>query len=209
METLSMKPVNFEKKAAKNIARVKMLVKAHLSWLYGYPYHLYGHLVWVASDSSFYFDNLIKVDSMTISKAQRTVNTLYKDYPIALPAVVGDADLWYKRCCDYINYAKALIDSNPQTINSLFEQNLKYKASSKIQESGIKQTEVVAQLSWKYFMERKGLKKALKFFNDKNLPDAKIDNQDLINLTALYSLEPTKSKCFIDQALVSLTSNVS
>ncbi len=196
-----MKPINFEKKAVQNTARVKMLIKSRLSWLSGYPHFEDNKLVWVVSASGFCCDQAIEVDSKILSTAQRTVNTLYRDYPKALPRVVGDTKVWYQRCCDYIDYAKELALAKSDGIFSLFDKDHNYRNDRNKDLNLDHEKVVTAQLSWKHFIDRSNLNKALCFFSTHQRIDNSISSKDLINLIGLHCINPKKSHKFIDFAL--------
>lgn len=194
-----MKAENYNKKSAKSVARVKILIRSRLSWLSGFPMVIDKKLVWVYSGSSFYHDQIMEVDSNIISKSQRLVNTLFRDYPLALPEVVGDAGQWHQRCKAYIQHAKELLNSEYKTIPSLFNVDLAYandQRKSLLQFGQPK--DVTALLSWKHYLSRTNLKTSLQFFQIHTINNNKIKPFDLINLVTLFAEEKNKSQGLID-----------
>jgi len=77
-------------------ARVKMFLRHRLAWLWGYPLlDSEGVCRW----RSLYFPAPWEVqtqliDGMTLSASTYSRNKLFRDFPKALPRVVGDAEAW-------------------------------------------------------------------------------------------------------------------
>ena len=192
-----MKPENYNKKQAKSVARVKSLIKTRLAWISGYPTHIENTWVWKYSSSAFYHDQEKKVDSQVISRSQRTVNTLLRDYPIALPSVVGDENLWHKRCITYIEFAKQLINSNKRVPPSLFDLDSTYASEyRRTLDKGNHKSVLVAMLSWKHYLDRSLLKSSLEFAHTKE--NNSVDDKNVINLAGLYALEKNRSNGLIE-----------
>ena len=164
-----MQPYN-PKLSKKNqgLARVKMLLRAHLYWLNGYPVFCDNKLMWQCPMSSQLSLENIEITAQIVSKSQRTINELLKDYSRVLPQVVADVTIWSSRCHEYLQFFKEL---NPYkthgNVVNLFDKSPTYQVKYKNLLARIntepKTQELLNAISWLHYIERKSLKKALNF----------------------------------------------
>lgn len=156
-----MKPADLkDTKKSRGTARVKMLMRAHLFWLQGYPSLEDGTLMWCSPLSSDSEKRKIEVSDKKLSKAVRTINELQREYPKALPEVVGDVAEWTGRAKAYLEYVKELYDflntDKGGEIFSLFDRDSTYRTDllkSGYVRSGGTQTLVTA-ISWLHYVQR-------------------------------------------------------
>ena len=204
-----MQPSNLKLKTkAKGLARAKMLIKTHLYWLKGCPVFEDNKLMWQCPLSS---NNLVIITPKMVSKAQRTVNDLFKDFPIALPKIVGDSQVWFDRCHEYLNYYKQLIkNSNNSDSGSLFTQNITFKEKFNRYLPN-NNPDLVNALSWMYFIDRKPLKSALAFINlyEIKLNEDTLSKQDYLHLIHLYAQDGKRAQGLIGLIFKTATINVS
>ncbi len=174
------------------------MIKSRLGWLSGFPVWRQSQLVWIFTDGGFYHDQMLGVDAQVISRSQRTVNTLLRDYPVALPAVVGDAVLWHRRCLDYIQYAKQLIANQTTTIPSLFAWDALYGSEYSKWIKTQADDGFLVMLSWKHYLKRSGLRDAIQFMaHPQNVSERHVEPLMLLNLNTLFITDKNKSLALI------------
>ncbi|MCF6319778.1 MAG: hypothetical protein L3J83_10975, partial [Proteobacteria bacterium] len=190
-----------------------MLIKTHLYWLNGFPVYKNaknaknGQLLWQCPFSSL-ANSPIHITVPMVSKAQRTVNELFKDFPIALPKIVGDSKLWFARCHEYLDYYKLLEQGhNHAKPLSLFLQNPAYqeKFSRYLTD---KEPELITALSWLHYIDRKPLKNSLKFliiYADK-VNAHNLSKQDYLHLIHLYATDGKRADGLVN--LIFNTANI-
>jgi hypothetical protein len=79
------------------ISKVRTLMKSYLSWVSGFPIGLtdQGKLDWVVAPNIGHRPTeQIQLDGQRLSQATYTVKRLCRDFPRALPEVVGNVDQW-------------------------------------------------------------------------------------------------------------------
>ena len=175
-----MKPINLKLVSkAKGEARVKTLIRAHLYWLYGFPYRKGNHIYWCCPGAKSGAKQKIVITSTLISKAQRVIYELKRDYRTALPRVVGNVDVWEKRCNVYLERTKAVISNSqmlevPAIINrdSATYQKLCYRFNE-----SLLQSEFGIAVQWMCSIESNDLNEMLDFGRTYQLED--LDNAEL------------------------------
>ena len=197
-----MQPSNLKlTKKAKGLARAKMLMKTHLYWLMGCPVFEDNKLLWLCPLSS---NSLVTITPKMVSKSQRIVNELLKDFPIALPKIVGDSKIWFTRCHEYLDYYKQLVKKTDKlTITSLFSlnQDFKKKTSRYFPENSSKfQNNLIASLSWLHYIDRKPLKNSMKFIKhyESKINENKLSKESCLQLIYLYASEGKRATGLIN-----------
>lgn len=207
MQPLNPKLIN----QAKGLARAKMLIRSHLYWLNGYPVIDNKTIFWHCPFSLDVSLKKIIITPAMVSKAHRTINELYRDFPIALPKIVGDAKLWSARCKEYLNYYKIFIKDSESLLNEdLFENNKGYKTKFNKHLLKIKNHKTITHsLSWMHYIDRKPLDKSLQFvqFLGNKTPKNNLTLLHYIQLSHLYSQDGLKSKGIINFILNTADSN--
>jgi hypothetical protein len=193
-----MKPDNFNKKQRQSVARVKTIIKGKLAWMTGFPVSEHKQLVWRYGLGAFMHDQLLFVDPHVIRKSQRAINTLFRDYPKALPKVVGDSALWYDTHIRYLEHVKSLLKLQHDAPESLFEHDSDYQNTCrKIWPAGTRDDHLLQVISWKFYTNRTHLKKAKQFLERYEHLVGDLPMTECMDLMALYVLEPEKSQPLI------------
>ena len=193
-----MKPDNFNKKQRQSVARVKTIIKDKLAWMTGFPVSEHKQLVWKYGLGMFMHDQVLHVDADVIRKSQRAINTLFRDYPKALPKVVGDSALWYDTHIRYLEHVKNLLKIPNDTHGSLFEHDSDYQNTyRKIWPAGTRDDHLLQAISWKFYTDRTQLKKAKQFLQLYEHLVGDLPMTECMDLMALYVLEPEKSNPLI------------
>ena len=202
-----MQPSNIKlTKKAKGLARAKMLINAHLYWLEGCPVFVENKLLWLCPFAAI---DTVVITTKMVSKAQRTINELYKDFPIALPKIVGDSQQWFTRCHAYLDYYKQL-SKNPTNaaFHSLFNQDSSFH--KKYADTTVTYNpEIINALSWLHFIDRKPLKKSLAFIsqNENHMHNEAIPLPNYLRLIHLFAQNGKRAKKFIDLIFKTATLN--
>ncbi|WP_144391541.1 hypothetical protein [Pleionea sediminis] len=207
-----MKPENLKiKSRAKGEARVKTLIRAHLYWLHGFPYKDDGTIYWCCPKLKSNNNKRIVVTPKLISKAHRTINELVRDYPRALPRVVGDITEWSSRCKTYLEFSKKIIsESHPVVSSMAFDTAYAQKLSRKFS-SSILQCDTGIAFSWMYYIKQDQLQEAMQFVIEYQ---EEVINRDSFELTLvsqlceLYLFDAKLSKSLIDRMIDSYGFNV-
>ncbi|MCW9015352.1 MAG: hypothetical protein OQJ89_00165, partial [Kangiellaceae bacterium] len=161
-----MKPTNLKLiSKAKGEARVRTLIRTHLYWLYGFPYKLGKDVYWCCPGIKSGEKEKLSISPKLISKAQRVIYELKRDYPSALPCIVGDVGVWEENCRIYLERTKELISSSSESevmpifdLDSVFYQRLEYQYDKTILAS---EFGIAAQ--WMCFVDRRNLYGLLDF----------------------------------------------
>ncbi|MCF6289197.1 MAG: hypothetical protein L3J53_08200 [Proteobacteria bacterium] len=205
-----MQPSNLKlTNKAQGLARAKMLIKTHLYWLNGFPVYENGQLFWQCPFSSR-ANNPIQITVTMVSKAQRTVNELFKDFPITLPKIVGDSKLWFARCHEYLDYYKLLEQGhNHAKPLSLFLQNRAYQEKFARYLTD-KEPELITALSWLHYIDRKPLKNSLKFLTiyANKINTHNLSTQGYLYLIHLYAQESKRADGLINLIFHTMSINV-
>ena len=201
-----MKPNNLKQtKFSKGIARVKLSLRVHLSWLSAYPVNQQGAWFWCCPLAA-QPDEATKLTGKHMSKAARVINELYRDYPLALPMVVGDRDTWVSRSKAYLEYCKTRLAHKHAAMPGLFAQDRAYQQTYKTQ---LKQLyaevqPIVDALSWMHFVQRQPLKKAFQLLIKHQTDFAALSKAHVgtaLRLCALYEWDAAKAQNVIDLLL--------
>ncbi len=198
-----MKPENIKTiNRSKGEARVKTMIRAHLYWLSGFPYKIGETIYWCCPALSELNNQRLSVTPKMISKAHRIINELKRDYPVALPRVVGDADVWESRCKDYLEFTKGLYANQTHaTIESLIlrENSLNSKIGKKYEISDLTSELGVAN-SWMHYIDQKNLDKSFEFIKSFRGAMLHPNNIDIVlqsRLCEIYILDGSKYPGFI------------
>ncbi|MBL4659697.1 MAG: hypothetical protein JKY19_05025 [Alcanivoracaceae bacterium] len=195
---------------AQGLARAKMLIKSHLYWLNGYPVIVNNKVYWQCPFSNMQTEKF-QISAKMVSKAQRTIFELLKDFPLALPIIVGDINIWSNHCQEYLEYYKWLV-KNPDQFSSasLFERNKSYFSKFEKFLPVPNCQHLVNSLSWLYYIERKPLIKSLKFIAkyQNKLSTSKLPNKQLLHLCHLYNHDGYKTETLINLVLSSADINI-
>ncbi|TQV81074.1 hypothetical protein [Aliikangiella coralliicola] len=198
-----MKPENLKAiNKYKGEARVKTLIRAHLYWLSGFPYLREGNVYWCCPYLPDLDKQKITITAKMISKAHRIINELRRDYPAALPRVIGDSTEWERRCKTYLGLTKALIaNSDKAEIESLFELDDSFHAKlSKRFNQNVLNSELGRAVSWMHFINRTPLTASLEFIFEliNNLPSQ--HRPDIVlasKLCHIYVLDGAKALAYL------------
>lgn len=194
-----MKPNNFHKQQKQSVARVKSIIRDKLSWMSGYPSIDGDRLIWRHASGAFYHDQLTVMSPDVIRKSQRAINTLFREYPKALPKVVGLAETWFQRHMIYLDAVKSAVKQghwvNPglalahadADFQSLILKNTSIKGLDK---------EVKPMLYWRCFLQRPWLKPMVHAML--HWPDTSPGKSSMMDIAVLFALEPRKSAALID-----------
>ncbi len=165
-----MQPLNSNiKKHSKVESRVKMIIRAKLSWLEGFPMALEGESVsWYCLNPLVENQNTISVTGNHLSKSVRAIKTLKREYPKALPRVVGDVGKWESAFSGNINLIKPYLHSEADVIeNLLLAKDIYSKSQTDFARTIIEQHAELAfllqALSWTFYTNKKQLDKVLKW----------------------------------------------
>ncbi len=190
-----MKPANLtETKKSRGAARVKMLIRAHLYWFQGFPVLENGSLSWCCPFSTEPDKRIVNITVKHISKAARTINELQREYPKALPQVVGNVTAWARQSKQYLDHVKELFEflrsTDGNTVFSLFDVDRTYGQSlTKIQYSRHDDLNLIfSALSWLYFTQRESIKPAFHFFSNSSSELTTISEKNLVTAIELINL---------------------
>jgi len=152
-------------KKSKGEARVKTLIRAHLYWLSGFPYLMDDRVYWCCPSYHERDKHKIIITPKMISKAHRVINELCRDYPKALPRIVGDVVKWEKRNKTYLEFTKSqLVTTNNKSLNSLFDKDHLYRAKySKQFSDEVLTSDLAIAMSWMHYVSREELTRSLEF----------------------------------------------
>ncbi len=148
-----MQPVEGVKKSKDTARReIKRLIAGKLFWLHGYPTGQCSPagIDWICADLGM---EKLAVSRERLSSAVYTVRKLRADFPVALPLVVGDGELWAARNLRLLALlTSAVHEQRPLTV-SLFADSLFYPAKIKAVSEEIQQslplcTPLLLPLSW-------------------------------------------------------------
>jgi len=134
------------------------------------------------------------ITAQKTSKAARIINELVKDFPIALPRLVGDVYLWSSRCKNYLNYTKEVLN-NPQTLFCLFAKEPSYAKKHNKQELDGSLQNFVRTCSWMFYINRKLLSKNIQFITtSKDLINSGISLTQFMQISYFNASYGKKSK---------------
>ncbi|MCP4150743.1 MAG: hypothetical protein GY757_23560, partial [bacterium] len=105
-------------------AGVRMRIKTYLFWITGFPTGLnkQGLLNWViVPGGQSKKTEQVLLDGEHLSKATYTVNKLRREFPRALPRIVGDADKWGDGVHRLLEFLKPAIHQGKKLPTGLFE----------------------------------------------------------------------------------------
>ncbi len=194
-----MKPVNLaETKKSRGTARVKMHIRAHLFWFQGFPVLENDSLLWCCPFSTESDKRIVNITFKHISKATRTINELQREYPKALPEVVGNVTDWAGQSKQYLDHVKKLFEfirsRDGNTIFSLFDVDRDYGRSlTKIQypkHNGLNL--IFSALSWLYFTQRESIKPAFQFISSRSSELIPISEKSLLTAIEIIDLGVTE-----------------
>lgn len=198
-----MKPENIKTTyKSKREARVKTLIRAHLYWFNGFPYLSGGNVYWCCPSLPETDRQKITITSKMISKAHRIINELHRDYPIALPRVVGDMDEWKNRCKSYLEYTKDLIsEPNEHSIRPLYDKEFSFKKMlRKNFDENIINSELGTAMSWTHYVNRNDLSKSIEFISNYRKVILSVNHLDIVQISKLchiYVIDGGKSSRFL------------
>ena len=194
-----MKPVNLaETKKSRGTARVKMLIRAHLFWFQGFPVLENGSLLWCCPFSTESDKRIVNITFKHISKAARTINELQREYPKALPEVVGNVTDWAAQSKQYLDHVKKLFEfihsRDGNTVFNLFDVDSDYGRSlTKIQSPKHDGLNLIfSALSWLYFTQRESIKPAFQFISSRSSELIPISEKSLLTAIQLIDLGVTE-----------------
>jgi len=194
-----MKPENIKIiNRSKGEARVKTMIRAHLYWLSGFPYKIDETVYWCCPALSELDKHRVSVTPKMISKAHRIINELRRDYPVALPRVVGDSEVWERRCKDYLEFTKAIYASQTNAIVEslvLRDSSLSSKLGKKIRFNDLTSELGIAN-SWIHYVDRKNLDKSFEFIQSFRGAMSTSNMVDIVmqsRLCRIYLLDGSKS----------------
>ena len=98
------------KSKSGSVGKVRLLMKSKLWWISGFPYSQDGKLYWrsVPVDSSQPIETLELTGPM-LSRATHAAKELRREFPRALPKVVGDADAWLRSVLLLLDQANGML----------------------------------------------------------------------------------------------------
>lgn len=187
---------------SKGEARVKTLIRAHLYWFNGFPYLSGGNVYWCCPSLPETDKQQITITSKMISKAHRIINELHRDYPIALPRVVGDIAEWKERCKSYLEYTKDLIsEPNEYSIEPLYDKEFSFrKMLRKNFDEDIINSELGTAMSWMHYVNRNYLAKSIEFISNYRKYILSVSHLNIVQISKLchiYVIDGGKSSRFL------------
>ncbi|WP_223788553.1 hypothetical protein [Marinicella meishanensis] len=195
-----MKPENFHKKQKQSEARVKTIIRDKLGWMSGYPTVEHGQLIWRHGQGTYYHDLTTQIDSDVIRKSQRAINTLFRDYPVALPKVVGNAQVWRQRHLSFLHNVKQWFVNDPGQLNSPYEIDKSLiKAMNAAGLNHHSRDDLMRQLLWKFDLNRSMIKPIGQIIHDIQLTDW-LDPHMAMNLLSLFAVDQNSSLMLIKLA---------
>src|SRR5688500_16470854 len=88
---------------AAQVGRARLLIKAHLGWLGGYPgERANGGIAWRGA-------LVDHIDRATLAASTRALNKLHRDHAAVLPLIVGDVAAWDASIAIALDTLKAAI----------------------------------------------------------------------------------------------------
>lgn len=102
---------------ATGLGRARMLMKAKLGWLTGYP----SAGAWVVVPSDERGVERLALGRDHLRRATRTANELRRDFPRALPVLVGDVEAWHASVTEVIAALKPWVHHGHAPPAGLFE----------------------------------------------------------------------------------------
>ena len=187
---------------SKGEARVKTSIRAHLYWFSGFPYLNGGNVYWCCPGIPETDKQKITLTSKMISKAHRIINELRRDFPMALPRVVGDAKEWEERCKNYLEYTKSIIsEPSGYPIEPLFDKELSFKTKLKKNfDEKVINSDLGTAMSWMHYVNRDDLVKSMTFISNYRSYILSVNHLDIVQLSKLchiYVLDSGKSSGFL------------
>lgn len=156
-----------QRKAA-GVASARRLLKDHLGWIGGFPRFTHtGEWQWMMPLEADHGKRFSKRLTPThLSKTDRTVQKLVRDFPRALPKLVGDVNVWERRVQSLITWVKLTILEHQPLPSHLFSDGSTY--STAIRQQALRcETEhpklvsLLSALSWVYYIDSQPLAKIL------------------------------------------------
>ncbi|HEY9063052.1 MAG TPA: hypothetical protein VIO64_21535 [Pseudobacteroides sp.] len=160
-----MRPLK-PKKSVEGISRAKMYIKRDLDLFIGYP-NLNGK--WISQPQGKEVLEIV-ITREDIHKATFTINKLVRDFPKALPKIVGDVEKWSDRYKSLLEILKLSIHNKEALPQSLNRNNPLYgdfekKLYNKIIRENPSLVKVIDCISWLTFLNPETLRDALIWTN--------------------------------------------
>jgi hypothetical protein len=181
---IKMKPLK-PKKAIEGVSRAKMYIKRDLDLFVGYP-GPDGEWISLLEGKE---PEILSLDGKHIHNAIFTINKLVRDFPIALPKIVGDVSKWSNRYKSLIEVIKSSIHFESPLPESLIDLNQENgegerKLFKKLIKDNPSLKYVINSFSWITFLEPASFKDALSWLANH------VEKIDLIhkNLSPVESL---------------------
>lgn len=156
-----MRPLE-PKKSMEGVSRARMYIKKNLDLFIGYP-GLNGG--WVSQPEGK-APQIIHISREHIHKATFTINKLVRDFPRALPKIVGDVGKWSTRYNSLLEIMKLSIHSGKPFKDSLIDVHPEFgEGEKKLHNRLIKEnpflTYVINSFSWLTCLKPESFKEAL------------------------------------------------
>lgn len=153
-------------------SRVRNRIKTHLGWMSGFPYKPDGKgdssdFNWVVvRDAGADCVETITLSGQHLNNAVYTVNKLSRDFPKALPKVVGDAETWKVLILRLVGRIKPYLHENKPLRQNMFGDagifsNSVCKQAGALAKQFKSLTPLLDALSWRYCTEPADMKPAL------------------------------------------------
>lgn len=155
------------KKAAGGMSRAKMLIRRDLAWIVGYPA---PNGTWVSLPEEGEAEQ-ITVDRTHLRRATYTINKLCREFPRALPRLVGDVDRWRTRHRALLELFKPTVHKGEALPGSVLDTHPEYRvadrrAAARLCKQCPSLSPVVSSLSWLAYLNPESLRLGLRWLRD-------------------------------------------
>jgi len=150
------------------ISNARRLLNTHLGWIGGFPqFDKKGNFHWrmpLDANEGKFETNLLTTNHL--NKATQTVNKLKRDFPRALPRIVGDIHAWEMRVKSLIGWLQLVQQNNQPLPVHLFSDKSTYpkeilQMGRKLEKEHPQLLPLLSTLSWRYYIRSETLTKIL------------------------------------------------
>ena len=96
---------HIDKTEKASTTRARMFIRRDLAWLEGFPL---SPSTWIVTRKNEAVSS-ITLNGQLLSRTQRTIHMLRREFPRALPRIVGDVSLWIERRKNLIEHLKPVV----------------------------------------------------------------------------------------------------
>jgi len=153
---------------AAGVASARRLITAHLWWLGGFPrFNDQGEWHWTLPLEGDQEKSRIRtLNAAQLRKSVQTVNKLTRDFPRALPKIVGDVHVWKLRTQSLIGWLQPIVLENQPPPPHLFSERSTYSQATReiawtLEKDYAQLIPLLSALSWTYYIDVQPLPKIL------------------------------------------------